>query len=497
MDLLVQQLTQNQSDTGARLLAEMHAMHRLNDDMCRALANARAEDYLEAEAVRKGSESFRSYVFDHAVERFRADNGRGWVSAQEPSVEGPTTLEAVRNALAPRTCVLAVASYQNLSIALPVSRETHQRADAVVSRTWTTSTVAMLQARFAAAVARARESSPALAQRLLQHAVDELVEQCDSALGSLLNVVLPDDDRLLLVVQRQARELPWLAFRTAGIPLLERAEAVHLESLSLLRAPTTVESRPVTMIYDDIGAPGFEPLATDPQRLGIDDLLRHPGQSELFALAPLLATGERTKSMHAGEDPLQGHFLVDPRRLLGESMPEWQPPVPERTAKVRDVLFACHAEFDPTDPLNSGLELPNWRDRLKFADVLANMDVRSWGCVVLAACESGLAQRELPQEEPGVASAFIAGGVDYVVSTLWPTDQLATAWWVEQFLAARRTGVSAASRALRDLKADELVAWGQSGSEAVRAATEKRAARGDQPFDHPFFWAPYVVSGSG
>jgi tetratricopeptide (TPR) repeat protein len=499
LDLLVRQVAQDQSDTGVRLLAEMQAMHRLDDDMREAIAGTRAEDYFEAAAVREGYEAFRAYMFDRAAERFRADTGRGWVS-WERSAEGPATLGAVRERLTPRTGVLAVTAYQNLSIALPVSRESQPLA--AVSRAWTKGTAAMLQARFAESVAQARGLQPALSQRLLQRAVDELVEQCDRALGPFLDGVLPGDvDRLLLVVQRQARQLPWLAFRVNGIPLLEQAQVVHLESLSSLKEPAAVGSRTVAMVYDDIGAPGFEPLTADPQGLGIDDVLRHPEPRELLALAPLLSPGERTKSMHAGEDPLQGHFLIDVRELFGEDLPEMEPPVSEPVAKVRDVLFACHGVFDPADPLGSGLDLPNWPKRLSFADVLSSMDVRSWGCVVLAACESGLAQRELSQEEPGVASAFLAGGVDYVVSTLWPVDQLATTWWLEQFLRARGFGVPAASQAaslaLRDLKAGELVAWGQSAPEVLRAAAEKRATTGERPFDHPFFWAPYVVSGTG
>jgi hypothetical protein len=497
LGLLLRQMAQDQSGTGAQLLAEMHAMHGLDDDMKEAVAGTRPEDYREAAAVRQGYQAYRTYMVERAAQRFRADTGRGWVSSGNAAE--PSTPDAVRGLLAPCTTVLAVSSYQHLSIALAVG-EAHPLV--AVSRGWTSGTAAGLRHRLADASAQARDLPPALAQRLLQSAVEDIVEGCQAALGPFLDGMLPAEvERLLLVVPRQARELPWLALLVDDLPLLARAQVIHLESLGSLRAPSSDGRRPVAMVYDDIGAPGFEPLTVDPQAWAIDQVLRHPSREEVLALAPLLPSGDRTTALHAGGDPLQGHVLVDAPRLLGGEAVEVGPAAREPVVKSRDVLFACHAVFDPADPLGSGLDLPGWPERLKFSDVLSSMDVRGWGCVVLAACESGLAVRELPQEEPGVASAFLAGGVDHVVSTLWPVDQLATTWWLERFLHARGLGVPAAAQAaslgLRDLGAEELEAWALSLPAPVRAAAESRAATADRPFAHPFFWAPYVVSGTG
>lgn len=226
-----------------------------------------------------------------------------------------------------------------------------------------------------------------------------------------------------------------------------------------------------------------------------------------------------------------------------------------------DVLhLACHGRFDDNQPMNSGLLMaPDRRGdaRLTAADILelslpANL-------VTLSACESGRNGDRPGDELMGFTRALLYAGVHSVVVGLWPMDDLSTSLLMRAFYRFRLDGMSDAAALrqaqleLRRITAADVIAHcerfaGQSrAAEATvalqvadarlrardyRAAldgftavvrTQRTATRHAQRaqagatrarlgmargrcgttdyavpmFDHPYYWAPFIVVGGG
>ncbi|MEV3993933.1 CHAT domain-containing protein [Streptomyces sp. NPDC049837] len=232
-----------------------------------------------------------------------------------------------------------------------------------------------------------------------------------------------------------------------------------------------------------------------------------------------------------------------------------------RSARAIDVVhLACHGEFDPEQPMRSGLLLaPDGADdgRLSAADILrlrlpANL-------VTLSACDTGRNDRRSGDELIGLTRALMYAGASAVVACLWSVDELSTSLVMRGFYQARLSGMNEAA-ALRQAQLDvrrvtaadvvEYCAqirseqrdmaptldldiatarfWARdyrAAAEAFAAVTREQLpgspvwvrARGgavqarraaahaagaevdyDRPmFDHPYFWAPYLVIGGG
>jgi CHAT domain-containing protein len=101
-----------------------------------------------------------------------------------------------------------------------------------------------------------------------------------------------------------------------------------------------------------------------------------------------------------------------------------------------------------------------------------------------------------------LGSAFLAAGVDNVVTSLWPVDRLATAVLFDDFFGRLRTGATfsgalrAAALALRALPGEALLDWAHERLPAGYAGiARRRAEASERPFSHPYFWAGFIVTG--
>jgi len=135
-----------------------------------------------------------------------------------------------------------------------------------------------------------------------------------------------------------------------------------------------------------------------------------------------------------------------------------------------DVIhFACHGRFNPTDPLDSGLEC---RDSLLSAREIADLKLKAH-LVYLSACVSGRHDVRSGDEILGLTRAFIRAGAASIVASLWPI---------------------AGSRPTRLLMESFYEAWLVRKLSKVQAMqyaqleTKKR-------FPHPYHWAPFVLVG--
>lgn len=94
--------------------------------------------------------------------------------------------------------------------------------------------------------------------------------------------------------------------------------------------------------------------------------------------------------------------------------------------------------------------------------------------VVLSACETMKGERVRGEGVFALSRGFFAAGAQRVVASLWPVDDDATAELMSRFFA-RYAETGDAAQALRDAK---------------------RAVRAEAKWADPFFWAPFVLSGS-
>jgi CHAT domain-containing protein len=149
----------------------------------------------------------------------------------------------------------------------------------------------------------------------------------------------------------------------------------------------------------------------------------------------------------------------------------------ELGARFRYLHFATHGIFDVVHPLNSALLLAPRADAgaqdsgeltaAEVYDLRLNADL-----VALSACESGLGKVRSGDEVIGLVRAFMYAGARRIVSSLWPVEDEATAKLMNYFYAA--------------LKDDP------DAGEALKNAARRLRKEG---WEHPYYWAPFVLAG--
>jgi len=153
-----------------------------------------------------------------------------------------------------------------------------------------------------------------------------------------------------------------------------------------------------------------------------------------------------------------------------------------------DKLLATSVEDDPSamridNPLvRSGLALAGANllrsgeeDGVLTAFEAAGLDLYGTKLVVLSACETGIGEARSGEGVYGLRRALAMAGAETTVMSLWQVDDLAT----------------------RDLMVgyyDRLLAGGGRAESLRQAALTLKTRPG---YEHPFFWASFIVSGDG
>lgn len=156
----------------------------------------------------------------------------------------------------------------------------------------------------------------------------------------------------------------------------------------------------------------------------------------------------------------------------------------KRMASTADTIhLSAHGRFEPVDARGSGIFLSgsagDQEDGYLQAREIGAMDLNA-RLVVLAACVSGLGRVASGEGMIGLSRAFFVAGAPAVVGSQWPVDSEATRDLMVRFH--------------RRLKED------MAPIDALRAASlELRKTNGRGRFSraHPFFWAPFMLVGSG
>ena len=116
--------------------------------------------------------------------------------------------------------------------------------------------------------------------------------------------------------------------------------------------------------------------------------------------------------------------------------------VKEKIATADLVLFSCHAEYDPLNPLFSALLLtPDEQNdgRLESWEIF-ELNMNTF-LVTMSACETGLGKVTQGDEVIGLPRGFIYAGTPAVVASLWKVDDLVTAITMKRFHRQLRHGV--------------------------------------------------------
>ncbi|MGW3209222.1 CHAT domain-containing protein [Streptomyces sp. NPDC001135] len=230
----------------------------------------------------------------------------------------------------------------------------------------------------------------------------------------------------------------------APFTLIPVGELVHLPWQTAYAAPDA--GRPARFLLDG-HAVGFAPClrvlptggpARVPRYLGVA-VGRGTGLRELpFAEREVRAAADRF-----AESLVMVDEAATPERVL-----DWL----QQGGGVAH--FACHAETDPAEPLSSALVLGGGA-RLAVRDLL---DLRGeLDLVILSACATSVAGRELPDEVVGLPGTLIGAGARAVVSASWPVNDLAACLVMTDFVGRWAEGTApaealrAAQTGLRDL----------------------------------------------
>ncbi len=164
---------------------------------------------------------------------------------------------------------------------------------------------------------------------------------------------------------------------------------------------------------------------------------------------------------------------------------------------------------DPLDAVLSGGELVD--GNITAAEILRTWTL-SADLVVLSACQTAVGRYAGGEGYLGFAQALLLSGAQSVVLSLWKVDDIATMLLMTRFyenLLGARAGLvegmpkaealREAQRWLRALTRDEVektlakLPRGERGK--VRQRTPTGTSRTSHPYEHPYYWAAFILIG--
>lgn len=155
--------------------------------------------------------------------------------------------------------------------------------------------------------------------------------------------------------------------------------------------------------------------------------------------------------------------------------------VPARKTDVKSwvsdydvVHLSVHGEFSLSDPLLSYLQFakgPADNGQLTAAEMFG-LPLKKNSLVVLSACETGRVEATHANEVIGMVRSLLYAGAGTLVLSTWEVNAGSTRLWMETFYRQ-----------------------GQSSPAAEAARLALIAVKSNPQYSHPFFWAPFVMTG--
>ena len=206
--------------------------------------------------------------------------------------------------------------------------------------------------------------------------------------------------------------------------------------------------------------------------------------------------------------------------ILGADSSDLRQAILDHSCDAHVLHYSGHAFHDPANPLDSALVLSddnshqNW---LSLRDVFCGLHLPDASLCVLSGCETGLVSTDIADEYQTLASGFLYAGAKCVLSSLWCTNDMATALTMAKFYELWQSGIGTgaslreAQRWLRNdivsgtylaekVVTDEFLA--DLPTEQIRRTCEvtarllKNKYPNSPPFGSPVLWAPFVAVGA-
>jgi CHAT domain-containing protein/Tfp pilus assembly protein PilF len=145
---------------------------------------------------------------------------------------------------------------------------------------------------------------------------------------------------------------------------------------------------------------------------------------------------------------------------------------------TRYIHFATHGLIDDRNPENSCLVLSHSKntpeDGNLRASEISGMSLTS-DLVVLSACQTGLGRMVRGEGMIGLSRSFMYAGASSLIASLWNVSDNSTSILMTRFYT-------------------NLIKEGLNKAEALREARLSMIKDGE--FAHPFYWAPFILTGS-
>jgi len=305
-----------------------------------------------------------------------------------------------------------------------------------------------------------------------RNAVHRFIDAIGNALSPALEMVVEHASgrRLIIVPQTSLHAVPFAALSSGSGVLID-----VVASLSVV--PSLGMAAELLDVKANVG-----------QNVAVTALLNQPK-------APLDETAWLAGMLHAVAQERSVSVVPDPApdsALAVLASPE-----------VVDVVLACHGQYRSDDPSDSWLRVREGA-LLSVADIAARLAASKTRCVVLSACESGLARTEIGSEYIGLVGTMLGAGVPSVVGSLWKIPPVATAVILDDCF--KRLGqhgdlpfaLAESQRRARTMTRDDVKEWVQVNMpESYGALSGSFGTMPVQPFSHPYDWAGLSAAGIG
>jgi len=172
-------------------------------------------------------------------------------------------------------------------------------------------------------------------------------------------------------------------------------------------------------------------------------------------------------------------FFIEPEDREGDVAREPQ--------RIQTGLRAFNlARPDENPLLRAGLALAGANRRgaagesgILTAEEIVSLDLGRVELAVLSACDTGLGTVQSGEGVFGLRRAFRLAGVDTVINSLWPVEDVTTSQWMGEFYRSRFKDRQPIVEAVRRANLDILHRRREAGLSS-----------------HPFFWAAFVAAGN-
>jgi len=225
------------------------------------------------------------------------------------------------------------------------------------------------------------------------------------------------------------------------------------------------------------GAPLVErfPVAYAPSAAVLGRLIEQAGRQGTNGASPALVVGNPTGDLQYAEreaELVAKRFGITP--CLGQAATRGR--VLDEIQDRAHVHLACHAHFDADEPLHSGLVL---HDGLLTAGEILELPLKA-GLLVLSACQTARQTVGRGDELMGLVRVLLYAGASALVASLWSVDDWSTndlmRCFYDRLDATRPSG-------------------GTGQAELLRQAM--LAVRRQEGWEHPYYWAPFILVGAG